>query len=85
MGKRRKKVKLKKGRLAIIIAVLLFGLISFFYLFNLRIMQIEITGTNLLTDNEIMEIEGINLEDVLKARIEVLKTIQNYLVFHLLL
>ena len=59
MEKRKKKMRLKKRRFAIIIAVLLFGAISFFYLFNLRIMQIEITGTNLLTDNEIIEIAGI--------------------------
>ena len=59
MEKRKKKVHLNKGRFAIVIAVLLFGIISFFYLFNLRIMQIEITGTNLLTDNEIIEIAGI--------------------------
>jgi len=59
MEKRRKKAKLKKGRLAILIAILLFVIIAFFYLFNLRIMQIEITGTNLLTDNEIIEIAGI--------------------------
>lgn len=59
MEKKKKKAKLNKGRFAILIAVLLFGIIVFFYLFNLRIMQIEITGTNLLTDNEIIEIAGI--------------------------
>ena len=59
MEKRKKKVRLKKGRFAILLATFLIVIIAFYYLFNLRIMQIEITGTNLLTDNEIIEIAGI--------------------------
>ena len=59
MEKRKKKMRLNKKRFAIIIAVLFIALISFIYLFNLRIMQIEITGTNLISDNEIIEIAGI--------------------------
>ena len=59
MEKRKKRMRLNKKRFAILIVILLFAVVFFFYLFNLRIMQIEITGTNLLTDNEIIEIAGI--------------------------
>lgn len=59
MEKKKKKVRLKKGRFAILLATFLIVIIAFYYLFNLRIRQIEITGNNLLTDNEIIEIAGI--------------------------
>ena len=59
MEKRKKRMRLNKKRFAIIIATFLICLIFFFFCFNQRIMQIEITGTNLITDNEIIEISGL--------------------------
>lgn len=57
--RKKKKLHLNKKRFAILVAILLLVLLSLYYIFNLRIMQIEITGTNLLSDNEIIEIANI--------------------------
>ena len=57
--KKRKKSRLKKGRVAILCIFVIVLIAIVYYLFNIRIMQIEITGTNLLTDTEIIEIAGI--------------------------
>ena len=57
--KKKKRKKLRKNRVIIISIFLVVLIFMLYYLFNLRIMQIEITGTNLLTDTEIIEIAGI--------------------------
>lgn len=52
--KRKKRRVIKKKVLKLFLIILVLGLIVF-YIFNLKITQIEIIGTNLITDNEIIE------------------------------
>ena len=56
---KKKKKRVNKKRLFKFLIFLLVLIIIGCYVFNLRIRQIEITGTNYITDNEIIEIAGI--------------------------
>jgi len=58
--RRKKKVlRLKLSRLFMLLAIVLIIVATSFYVLNIRISQIEIIGTNLIQDDEIIEIAGI--------------------------
>lgn len=57
--KKRSRKRLNKKRLVKLILIVLILFLVTFYIFNLRIMHIEITGNEYLTDNEIIEIANI--------------------------
>ena len=57
--KKRKKRKLRVKRFLILLGILLAIILIIIYILNLNVRQIEITGTNLITDNEIIEVSGL--------------------------
>ena len=54
-----RKRRLNKKKLLKLMILLLILFLVFYYIFNLKIMHIEINGTNYLTDNEIIEVADI--------------------------
>ena len=55
LKRKKRKLKFNKRNFVILCGIILFVVFSLMYLFNINITQIEINGTNLLSDTEIIE------------------------------
>ena len=60
MKSKKKKRKIRYDRILIFLVIVIFIVISFTFLFNLKISNIYILNNSFLTDQEIIEIAGIN-------------------------